>query len=135
MKINQEEYDPDNTYALMNAIGPEAILRAYDPLLEGVETGKGAFSPLRALASTKYRRGSTLDAFKRAFGRQQTTQNYSYRNWIWTFTSDDGSATMHCLVNSHQGLSWEYNRATSDVDSLEPLMNEIVQALLKEVTN
>lgn len=126
MKVNQQKYDPDNTYALMNGVGPQAILDAYEPLMAAYEDPN---SPARRLGSTKYGPGSTLESFKRLFGRQQITVNYSRRWWIWTFTSDDGKATMHCLVNSQQGLTWEYNRATSDVNALVPLMNEIIEKL------
>jgi hypothetical protein len=111
MKVNKIKYDEDNTYALMNAIGPKAILDAYEPLLECYER-------------TGVR--SSLALFKKVFGRQQITVNYSHRNWVWTFTN--GKATMHCLL-SVQGIAWEYNRATSDVDALAPLMHEIVRKL------
>lgn len=94
MKVNKAKYDPDNTYALMNAVGPKAMLDASDPLLEYQE---------RTLLPS-------LALFKLAFGRQQITVNYSRRNWVWTFANS--KATMHCLL-SVRGIAWEYNRATS----------------------
>lgn len=114
MKINKVKYDENNTDSLMNAVGPKAILDAYDPLLESYER-------------TGVR--SSLVLFKQVFGRQQITVNYSHRNWVWTFAN--GKATIHCLV-SVQGIAWEYNKATSDVNALAPLMNEIVARLIRK---
>jgi len=112
MQVNKVKYDEGNTYALMNAVGPKAILDATDPLWEHHER-----------AGVR----SSLELFKQVFGRQQITVTYRHRNWVWTFT--DGRATIHCLL-SVRGIAWEYNRATSDESALLPLMNQIVAKLI-----
>ena len=116
MKVNEVKYDEDNTYALMNAIGPKAILDNSDPLYEYYE--RAGVRDDKAL-------------FKQVFGPQQITVKYRHRNWVWTFANS--KATIHCLL-SVRGIAWEYNRATSDVNALEPLMKEIVRKLTSKRT-
>lgn len=112
MKVNVYKYDEEGTHSLSNAIGFQALIDTYEPIYRN-----------RVLSSLKL--------FKQKFGRQQITKNYSHRNWVWTFQSDDGKAVIYCLVNEQQGIAWEYDRAVSDEASLLPLMNEIVAALTK----
>lgn len=113
MQVNKIKYDEDNTYALMNSVGPKAMLNAQDPLWAYYER-KGV--------------RSHQSLFKKVFGRQQITVTYRHRNWVWTFTN--GKATIHCLL-SVRGIAWEYNRATSDEGELLPLMKQIIARLTK----
>lgn len=65
---------------------------------------------------------TSLQMFKKVFGKQKTTKVYSRRNWVWTFTDDEGNGILYCLV-SVEGPSWEYNRNSKP---------EVVFSLLKE---
>lgn len=115
MKINETKYIEEASDRLENAIGHAVFL----PFMELIH---------RFREKTDL---SSVDMFRGAFGRQQTTKNYSHRQWIWVFTSDDGLSTINCLVNNHQGISWEYDR-DSERSGLLRLKAEIVEALTKE---
>lgn len=65
--------------------------------------------------------------FKKVFGRQQICKNYSYRNWVWTFS--DEHATIYCMVST-RGASFEYNYVKSkDGEAIQNLFNKIMERI------
>jgi len=63
--------------------------------------------------------------FKRIFGRQMKCVIYSYRNWIWTFSSLDKEQRIWALVST-RGATWEYDTTSKYKIKIYDLFNEIL---------
>jgi len=54
----------------------------------------------------RYGDKSEKEVYKEVFGPHLLCKNYTYRNWIWTFCSQDKTAIVYFLVNV-TGTSFE----------------------------
>ena len=114
MKINLVTYDENNTDPLSNVLRECFFYNNIDFI-------KKYHERVKDLKNKEY--------FKNKFGKQYTTKNYSHRNWIWTFTSNDELATIHALVST-RGILWEYNTSITRKNNLLRLVREIEQELI-----
>lgn len=111
LEVNLAEYDEDVTDAVIN--NPEA---------EDAETLDLWFSVRRGVATVanpEHPDPSNIDgkaAFRRSFGRQQTTINYSNRNWVWTFTVPVLGPTAVYVLIDRTGTRWEWNCLAEGAD-------------------
>ncbi len=67
--------------------------------------------------------------FKEVFGRQQTCVNYTLRNWIWTFSNEEKTATVYCLI-TEEGVHWEMDN-TSDIKEIVKIRKEVERKLIE----
>ncbi len=119
MLINKIAYDKDKTDPIINSI----------PL--GVS--KGQFFEawyMREYHMVKHPGLSSKQIFKKVFGRQLTCTNIRgwYRNWVWTFSSDNCFATIYCMVDK-RGVHWEMDIG-SDLPQIIRLRDEIEKRLI-----
>lgn len=114
MQVNQAKYDENHSDSIMNVEELWVEPSERDLYLLPYKTK-------RQLGIT------TLQLLKRVFGRQQTTKNYSHRNWIWTFTQN--GSVLYCMV-SVEGISWEYD-SRSNSKEIVVLFKKVVAILQK----
>jgi hypothetical protein len=94
----------------------------------GIFIDKGKFNHLLEISKIRYlNKLSSIDLFKKVFGKQQVCKQYTNKNWIWTFTDDNERLVINCLV-SKEGISWESSE--KDKNLIDPLFQEIVQSIL-----
>jgi hypothetical protein len=74
--------------------------------------------------------GDSKTLFKLTFGKQQTTVDYTLRNWVWTFSNESNTAVIYCLLSS-EGVAWEYNTELSQGKAVAPLCKQIIELLLQ----
>lgn len=80
------------------------------------------------LCEWKYEKGiklSSLEIFKKVFGKQLLTKNYSCRNWIWSFS--EGGNVLWCFV-SKEGVSFN-----CDFDADKVVINEMIDEVVKMI--
>ncbi len=117
MLINEIPYDKDKADPIINSI----------PL----NVNKGQFFEawyMREYHMVKHPGLSTKQIFKKVFGRQLTCVMGWYRNWVWTFSSDDCSATIYCMVDI-RGMHWEMH-IDSNLSEIIKLREEIERRLI-----
>lgn len=110
MRVNEIGYDEKHTDSLVNC--------------NDFDVMNAARRLMYAVAGTEM---EPKALFKKLFGKQMTTVNYSQRNWIWTFTDGDDNAWVWPLIST-RGIAWEYHRL-SDLKALLPLIEEIILAV------
>ena len=120
MLINEVPYEESKTDCIFNCLRIEDI-RAGFP-------GYYKLSYMKKMHK-KFGNISSKQIFKEVFGRQQRCVNYTHRNWIWTFSNEEKTATIHCLV-SETGVSWEMNN-TSNVKEILKLRKEIERKIIE----
>lgn len=118
MLINKILYEQDKSDSIVNHI----------PL----DVSKGQFFEawyMREYHMVKYYGLSSKQIFKEVFGRQQTCVYTGWnRRWVWTFSNDDASATIYCMVDI-SGVRWEMN-IDSDLKQIIKLREEIEKRLI-----
>ena len=115
MKINVAPYVEDNTSSVINM---------HDSVLEIYDIYKQYWVVLHKHKLT------SLELFKKAFGRQKLTKDYTCRNWVWTFTDDEEKGILYCLV-SKEGPSWEFD-STTDMNVVMSLLVEAIEKLIEK---
>jgi hypothetical protein len=118
MLINEIPYDKDKSDSIVNHI----------PL----NVSKGQFFEawyMREYHMVKYYGLSSKQIFKKVFGRQLTCVYTAWnRRWVWTFSNDDHSACIYCMVDI-SGVRWEMN-IDSDLSEIIKLRDEIEKRLI-----
>ncbi len=101
MLINEVTYDPEKSELIDNCIPIYIRKQQQKPQFYEAWYMKKKWDKFPGL--------STKEIFKQVFGRQQTCVNYTCRCWIWSFSNDDCSAIIYCLVDI-RGCHWEMDR-------------------------
>jgi len=116
MKINEAPYIEEKSCPIINKIRGQ-----------GVQTYLSSITGYSRIHYEKYPKFSSKQMFKEVFGRQLTTINYTHRNWIWTFSSDDLKHTIFAMVAT-TGVAWEMN-VDSDIFEIVKLKDSIIERL------
>ena len=125
MLINEVSYDENNTDCIVNYIphrhnGIKRFFHLPDFYYNVVYMEK---------LYKKFPNMPSKQIFKKVFGNQQKCVQYTYRNWVWTFSNEEKTATINCLVNE-TGVSWEMD-ITSNKQEIIKLRQEIERKLIK----
>lgn len=112
MKINEEPYEESKTSSIYTF---------------GIHDEFDLVNDQKKLKNYFERKGdrTSKQLFKDLYGKQQTVVQYTNRNWVWTFSSENACLYVLC---SKTGRHLEARR-DSDHEELRTLVNNIIGSL------
>jgi hypothetical protein len=119
IEINKVPYEEDKTEHVRN-IGLEC---PYYDLFNHLDLNKAYH------AKWPYPKYQSKEVFKTVFGKQLKCVNYTYRNWVWTFSDKDNQACLNVLC-SETGAHFEYRHK-----SRQAVLKEIIDWVSNKVLN
>ena len=130
MKINDYSYNESETDCILNMRLDKENNWA-ERALAWIQNENPTGQYYRRIREAGYK-GESKPLFKAAFGKQQRCADYTIRNWIWTFSNEEATAVIYCLVSS-EGVSWEYNTKVSTPEAVRILCEEVIDKLVDAV--